>query len=554
SNGQYIAQATSPAYRGEIFSFFDTPLLYNSTSSVDVGIGGADEREIYGFIGCRAGADHEGYLFLLEPTTGRAALWRQDATGPVLLNEVFVPNLVTPGANQFNRLGIDCFDDAITAAVNGEIVLSVTDTTYQNGQGYFGIGNTGGAADNLFGVFDNLVITDHGLPTGSSGSTGTTGTSGASGTSGSTGVAANPTFEQGMAYVQANRPNIGPIAGTADMIDGDEKFMNAGVTLANFYTEVTFVMPTNPPAGFWAVGFCFWLDPQGNCYSAFVGTNGASAQWLAVFDPASGGLQSISSGPLPTINLTPGAMNTFGLLVSGTQATVTMNSTAAAGTFTLPVQPVPGDVRLSISYSADVDGSTVPLRIETQGFSVWDISGATASSQGSTSAGPFTMRPSQRIAGPLSGSIVEDASTVQTKSAQVALSDFYAKATFTVPVDVSVPWDITIGFRDAGDGNEYRLTVFSSGEWRLTLGVGNPPIINGNVTNLLTSPGQVNTLEVLVQGVNGLAALNGTDISQFDASASLVAGDVWVGTAVVNSTTQPGRSTLYSDFEVWNLA
>ncbi|MGD9712955.1 MAG: hypothetical protein AB7V46_12920, partial [Thermomicrobiales bacterium] len=83
SNGQYIAQATSPAYRGEIFSFFDTPLLYNSTSSVDVGIGGADEREIYGFIGCRAGADHEGYLFLLEPTTGRAALWRQDATGPV---------------------------------------------------------------------------------------------------------------------------------------------------------------------------------------------------------------------------------------------------------------------------------------------------------------------------------------------------------------------------------------------------------------------------------------------------------------------------------------
>src|SRR5690606_10545856 len=42
-NGQFIAQAVSRTYQGEIFSFVGTPELYNATISVDVGIGGADE-------------------------------------------------------------------------------------------------------------------------------------------------------------------------------------------------------------------------------------------------------------------------------------------------------------------------------------------------------------------------------------------------------------------------------------------------------------------------------------------------------------------------------
>jgi len=332
-NGQFIAQAMSPTYRGEIFAFVNTPELFNSTTTVDVGIGGADEREIYGFVGCRAGTNDEGYLFLLEPTTGRAALWRQDAAGPVLMAETFVKNLVTPGVSQFNRLGIDCFDNQITGAVNGTIVLTEVDNTYPSGLNYIGIGNTGGAADNLFGVFDNLIVTDQG-----------------------------------------------------------------------------------------------------------------------------------------------------------------------------------------------------------------------------GSVGPFTMSPNQRVAGPLSGTIVENASTVTPASSGVVLSDFYVTATFTVPAASAVPWDITIGFRDSGDGNEFRLTVVSTGEWQVTRGTGSAPLISGVVTNLQTTPGQINTLEVLVQGVNGLAALNGIDISQFDTSTSLAAGDVWLGTAVMGSTTAPGRSTAYAAFEVWSLA
>lgn len=334
-NGQFIAQAVNRGFQGEIFSFANTPDLVNSTTVVDVGIGGADEREIYGFVGCRAGVNDEGYMFLLEPTTGRAALWRQDAAGPVLLAETFVKHLVTPGVSQFNRIGIDCFDSQISGAVNGTIVLSEIDGTYGYGLSYVGIGNSGGAPDNLFGVFDNLVITDHG---------------------GTTAVA---------------------------------------------------------PAG-------------------------------------------------------------------------------------------------------------------------------------------FTKLPSVQVAGPLSGSLTEQATTITTANAGVNLVDFFATASFVAPAN-AVPWDMTIGFRSSATSDEFRLTIASTGQWQLTLGSGTA-LANGVVTNLQTAPGSVNTIDLLVEGVNGAAALNGVDFALLDLSASIASGDVWIATANTGSTTQVGRVTQYSAFEVWATA
>ncbi len=332
-NGQFIAQAVNRLFQGEIFSFANTPDLVDVTTAVDVGIGGANEREIYGFVGCRAGANDEGYMFLLEPTTGRAALWRQDAAGPVLMAETFVKHLVTPGVSQFNRIAIDCYGSQISGAVNGTVVLSEVDATYGYGLSYIGIGNSGGAADNLFGVFDNLVVTDHG----------------------------------------------GAVA----------------------------------PAG-------------------------------------------------------------------------------------------------------------------------------------------FTKVPTTLIAGPLSGVLTEQASTLTTANANVSLADFFATVTFVVPSN-SVPWDMTIGFRDGTVAEEYRLTIVSTGEWRLGIGTS-APIATGFVNNLLTSPGQVNTIDLLVEGVNGAVALNGTDFAVLNLSASVAAGDVWISTANMTSTTQVGRSTQYSAFEVWATA
>ncbi len=332
-NGQFIAQAVNTYFQGEIFSFANTPDLVNVTTAVDVGIGGADEREIYGFVGCRAGLNDEGYMFLLEPTTGRAALWRQDAAGPVLLAETFVKYLVTPGVSQFNRIAIDCYGSQISGAVNGTVVLSEVDSSYGYGLSYVGIGNTGGAADNLFGVFDNLVVTDH-------------------------------------------------------------------------------------------------------------------------------------------------------------------------------------------------SGAVAPVG--------------------------FTKAPAIQMAGPLSGVLTEQASTVSTANAGVSLVDFFATASFVAPSN-AVPWDVTIGFRDSPVAEEYRLTIASTGEWRLSIGTS-APFATGYVANLLIAPGSVNTIDLLVEGANGAAALNGTDFAAFNLSASVNAGDVWIATANSGSTTQVGRITQYTAFEVWATA
>ena len=124
TNGQFIAQAVQTTYVGEIFSTAGTPVLTNSNTAVDVGIGGADEREIYVFVGCRQSDTSDGYLFVLEPAAGSASLWREDPGNSVKIAEADVSDLVTPGLNQFNRIDIDCYLDLISASVNGEVVVA----------------------------------------------------------------------------------------------------------------------------------------------------------------------------------------------------------------------------------------------------------------------------------------------------------------------------------------------------------------------------------------------------------------------------------------------
>jgi hypothetical protein len=298
-------------------------------------------------------------------------------------------------------------------------------------------------------------------------------------------------------------------------------------------------------------------------------------------------------------------VNTFGLLVSGTTGTVTFNSRTPAGTFTLPSQPIASDVEFNVLFSANIDGDTRSLHMEIFDFRVWDLAAAGTASTGTgtgtgtttetgtrtgtgtttgtettTGAGTTTgtrgtgpstgtgtgtgtrsgtgtagPAPVTRVIGPLSGAIVEDASTITAIRSGATLSDFYTTATFTVPNSISAPWDITIAFREnPADGNEYRFTVFSSGEWRLSYGINQGSIATGMVTNLVTGPGQVNVLEITAQGVTGTARLNGIDITTLDLSLSQIGGDIWIGTATVNSTTEPGRSTPYSAFEVWTLS
>jgi hypothetical protein len=57
-----------------------------------------------------------------------------------------------------------------------------------------------------------------------------------------------------------------------------------------------------------------------------------------------------------------------------------------------------------------------------------------------------------------------------------------------------------------------------------------------------------------VERTTGEVALNGVEFATLDLSTSIVAGDIWLSAGTLAETTQPGRTTWYTHFEVWDTA
>jgi hypothetical protein len=374
-NGQFIIQTVSSSFVGGVIAHIDTPPLDNSSTAVDAGIGGANEAEKFVFVGCRAGAFSSGYSFLIYPAEHTARLMRQDPDDSVELAETDISGLLTPGVNQFNRIEIDCNANQISGSVNGTVALSEIDETYARGNTYLGIGNGASQPDNLFGVFDNLTVTDRGYVFGT--------------------AAEEQAFADAMAYVETSSPTAGPVTASALLENGDQQFLSSGVQVTDFYAEIGIVMPASAPSGLWDVGFCFWPEPDGRCYYAFIAFADSSAEWVFAYPSGSGMLTPVQMGEFEGVEFTPGAVNTLGLYVSGTRAILTMNSHEPAVIYELqmrveplsentimavdfPEAPVKGDVQATIGFIVESETSTEVLPIETVDFSVWDLSGLVA--------------------------------------------------------------------------------------------------------------------------------------------------------------------------------
>ncbi|CAN5850791.1 hypothetical protein BH24CHL4_BH24CHL4_17680 [soil metagenome] len=158
ANGQYILQALEPAHTGDLFSYIDAGPFSNSRTAVDAAIAG-NQTGKYVFVGCRAGEDHNGYAVQVQPPSGTVSLLRLDPNNPVQLAEENASDLIVPGY-ELNRIEIECSLDTITGSVNGEVVVSATDDTYELGASYIGAGNVDAFPDVLFAVFDNLEVFD----------------------------------------------------------------------------------------------------------------------------------------------------------------------------------------------------------------------------------------------------------------------------------------------------------------------------------------------------------------------------------------------------------
>ncbi|CAN5850882.1 hypothetical protein BH24CHL4_BH24CHL4_17690 [soil metagenome] len=407
-------------------------------------------------------------------------------------------------------------------------------------------------------------------------------------------------------YAIATGPIAGPFSGDIRLAHASMQTFPAGVQVTNFHTEVQFTTPIGAPPGVWSIGFCFWVDFEGNCYDAFIRSDGASAEWVYGRSDASGAIERLQSGPISGLDLTPGASNFIGLTVVNGTGIFIVNSPDPAVSFALESASGVGDVVRFASFESADETDTTSFVISTQGFWVWDLSGLPAletvptaepepteetvptaeiTIDEATAVAPTaeatTDEPTEEpdpvtettaseddveafgdlkaqallqapLAGPYADSMPQSALSANYASAIFTLTDVYATATFVNPEDTSVPWDLVLGIRAIGDNTEPLFVLLSNGEWYAAFG-NNEPVLSGLAPEIDTLPLGVNTIEFAAQGNNGYVAVNGTVVTQIDLSGVNRPGDVFVGTGFFAANIVEGRPVGYQDFLVWEI-
>ena len=345
------------------------------------------------------------------------------------------------------------------------------------------------------------------------------------------------------------RPSIaGPLRGELPIDLDAINVQLAGVDVRDFFARATFSNPD--PAGEhpWDIGFSFRHAGIDGGLNLIIDSDGT---WSF-----KEGMQPIvASGPVPSLATGADEINHFDLVAIGSEGYFAVNGEYVA-TLDLSARNAGGDVAVGAAYFAkdQRNGERIPY----DGFEVWSLD-RTSSAPG-TEHGADVLNTlmaeataSAGDAGPFSGELILEENTLDFSLSNVHLRDFCAHAVFMNPYPASEhPWDIGIGFRDAGVERSLRLAVSSDGEWFLSQGV-DPFLVSGQGVPLDTAAGGLNALDLVVSGARGYLAVNGAYVATLDLSASDVRGDVWVSSGFFEENTLAGATTGYADFRVWSL-
>ncbi|MFN8663901.1 MAG: hypothetical protein U0075_18550 [Thermomicrobiales bacterium] len=155
------------------------------------------------------------------------------------------------------------------------------------------------------------------------------------------------------------------------------------------------------------------------------------------------------------------------------------------------------------------------------------------------------------LAGPSSGEVAFGPGELGVERLGVHEADVYVRAQFAHPEPANLDlWDIGIGFRDTGEDNQFRVIVDSDGRWFFKYGL-DEVIAQGRITDIETSAGGVNTIEVVTQGDTGYFAFNERLVTELDLSASDEAGDVFVGSGFFDEDAVVAGVVPFEGVEVW---
>ena len=312
---------------------------------------------------------------------------------------------------------------------------------------------------------------------------------------------------------------------------------------------------------------------------------------LGIWSPS--GFDLAQSGPLPAdaIDLTPGAENEVTVAVYKGIAMLSSNTYELDASFAVPGQPFGGDIKASASFISANESDPRTLPVSFTSVAIWDMSsGVYADIFAITETPAAPVQPTQApiqptaqtntgttgtttnpiltqvfnndraaaLASPAaftspSGALTQSGDSFNVTLAGVALTNFYATATYLNPVDMSTNWDIGMGFRDLADNTEFRFVVRSDGAWVVTQGTSGV-LAEGTLTNFNAGAGGTNTIEVIAKGMSGIISFNGQVIQEVDLSVNMNAGDVYIASGMYVSSAVAGRQVPYQNFAVYQIA
>ncbi len=113
-------------------------------------------------------------------------------------------------------------------------------------------------------------------------------------------------------------------------------------------------------------------------------------------------------------------------------------------------------------------------------------------------------------------------------------------------------WDTCIRFR-RNYTDEYRLTIFSTQQWVLTLGISTEPIASGTLTNLRKGEGESNTVFLVVRDDIASLKVNDVLVPNMDVSANRESGEIGIAIGSLKGDEVNGKSTIFQDFTLWKI-
>lgn len=578
----------------------------NGTITIDAALTGKnDSNGHYLFLGCRI-QDDTGYKLEIRPLAQVVAIWLLSPDGNTRIANMGLD--IEPSSGPFT-IAFSCLGNELTGYMDGQEVISVTDSTYDRGSFTFGAGVYKISAGKVSADFDNLSIavpadeapatpeaslaaveqpvepatpkateapaesappeatvapaeepTQTPTPEPTQAPTGVPAVSQAA-TFDRSGLAA--AADQLRAQASAQQPLFGPESGQTDLDTGQQ--------LADFVATASFKAPES---GNWSAGFAF-RQTGDNSALLLVSSDGA---WMLT----AGTEQVRAAGVVDTLDTTPGNTNTIELIATGDTGYLTVDGQFVAQ-LDLSIWPDAGNLTI-IGTIADGGG---PL--EVSDATVWPIGNtelvpmeptATASPvpppveeatppPASPESGVVSPEEAAAtfqqivdstagenpLAGPQSGSLTQAIGSLDIANARVITANFYSTVQFSNPDNPDAPdhpWDIVLGFWHTGGNDQVRLVIASDGAWSLALGTARP-ILNGTIDNLNLGQDGQNEIGLAVLDGTGYLVVNGVFVTSFDIPTEPRAGDLWLASGTFPENAQEGVQTSFSDWTVWSL-